>query len=61
MAGGLGTRLRPLTRLIEIGPSIENVLGGSERIRTSETFAGLAVFKTAPFNHSGTLPRLLLF
>ena len=34
--------------------------GGSGRIRTSETFAGLAVFETAPFNHSGTLPYLTM-
>lgn len=30
--------------------------GGSERIRTSGTVSGTAVFKTAAFNHSATLP-----
>lgn len=30
--------------------------GGSERIRTSGTISGTAVFKTAAFNHSATLP-----
>ena len=33
--------------------------GGSERIRTSETLAGLPVFKTGPIGHSGTLPYIV--
>ena len=31
--------------------------GGGGRIRTLEALASLAVFETAPFNHSGTPPR----
>lgn len=34
------------------------VYGGSERIRTSETLAGLPDFKSGPIDHSGTLPVL---
>ena len=34
--------------------------GGRGGIRTLETLAGLAVFKTAAFNHSATLPRSIL-
>ena len=32
--------------------------GGEGGIRTLETVAGLPVFKTGPFNHSGTSPYL---
>lgn|GEM_PF-2704434 len=32
------------------------LFGGSERIRTSETLAGLPDFKSGPIDHSGTLP-----
>ena len=33
-------------------------IGGWGGIRTHETVAGLPVFKTGPFNHSGTHPYL---
>ena len=35
---------------------IHPVQGGGGRIRTSDTIAGIAVFETAPFDHSGTPP-----
>ena len=37
------------------------VSGGSERIRTSDTLTGMLVFKTSPFNHSGTLPSFFQY
>ena len=33
--------------------------GGEGGIRTHETFARLPVFKTGPFNHSGTSPLVI--
>ena len=34
----------------------QHLLGGRGGIRTPETLAGLAVFKTAAIDHSATLP-----
>ena len=34
-----------------------SINGGEGGIRTHETVAGLTVFKTVPFNHSGTSPH----
>src|SRR6476469_7624601 len=36
------------------------ITGGSGEIRTHEGIAPLPVFKTGPFNHSGTLPNSTL-
>ena len=36
---------------------LEGEIGGSGEIRTHERVAPLPVFKTGPFNRSGTLPR----
>lgn len=35
-------------------------LGGSERIRTSDTLADIPVFKTGALNHYATLPYSML-
>ena len=54
-------------RLLEECIFIEHshFLGGEGEIRTPETLAGLTLFESAPFNHSGTSPRdsllILLF
>ena len=32
------------------------ILGGGERIRTSDTLAGIVLFESTPFDHSGTPP-----
>jgi hypothetical protein len=44
-------------RFFEACAHLEFNCGGRGGIRTLETLAGLAVFKTAAFNHSATLPQ----
>ena len=57
----------PLVKIFNfITKSNPNVMGeltrtnhcGGERIRTSDIFADIPVFKTGPFNHSGTPPYI---
>jgi hypothetical protein len=40
------------------GSSWSFSIGGERGIRTLGTVAGTTVFKTVPFNHSGTSPQL---
>lgn len=47
--------LRPAGELQDTAPHSLCSIGGGG-IRTPETVAGLTVFKTVPFNHSGTPP-----
>ena len=48
-----GGSVRPLGR-------VADAYGGSERIRTSETVASPHDFESCAFNHSATLPLLIV-
>ncbi len=45
---------RPLLR---VNQQPHFLIGGGERIRTSDDVAAILVFETSPFGHSGTPPR----
>ena len=54
----LRLRTHSMFRQLKKPPYLGGFLSGGEGgIRTLETVASLTVFKTVPFNHSGTSPR----